>query len=546
MSVTNTDTPCTVARREILNLNVRDSESPSQFFYPRDRLRTYLTRENVAKILQCPCRKCRRQYEVFRRNHAPTEFLDRIVGPENDVEACHNPARTAYSLFGLLIYIEHALLIIGFMMKEVYDVNISGESFSAESLKRVCDAFFREEGQHAFNSFENQFSIFLRHFAIPTMESGTYSVYASDRILPFFEQRRLSLQGANSKVYAFKIYDEYRKFPHAGEVAMYARKELDKDSELAFHMENRNLNLATMLKDDHIVKMIKPYKHGDTFNLIFAYAKANLDDILRKSGPDLAEAGPSPVESRREWKQLLGVARALSKIGGPRGNQYLFGQTSRPEHLGVHFDLKPANILIDKDNIWMISDFGQAVFKPTGDTSSRMVNQGGTLAYAPPEMNIDAKSSRRYDIWSLGCITLEVLAFAIHGTHGLNGCEAYQGLDAVRRTNNLTSGQEDSALWYQDDDKKYRVKPAVFEFMQFLLRAEPLQHRPSSLSFVNRIIDLITKMLEPVADDRIDIGEVVRLLEAAIEESNDQTQPLDMTPNDGEVPIGELELQCIR
>lgn len=327
---------------------------------------------------------------------------------------------------------------------------------------------------------------------------------------------------------------------------MYARKELKKDSELAFHMENRNLNLAKILKDDHIVKMIKPYKHGDTFNLIFAYAKANLNDMLRKPGSDLLDTVPGPVESRREWKQLLGVARALDKIGGPRGNQYLFGQPSRPEHRGVHFDLKPANILIDNNNIWMISDFGQAVFKPTRDTTSRMVNQGGTLAYAPPEINIDAKSSRRYDIWSLGCITLEVLAFAILGTHGLNGCEAYQGLDQVRHTNNLTSGLEDSALWYQEDDKSYRVKPAVFEFMQFLERDESLQHRPSSLSFVTRILDLIKKMLVPIADNRIDIGEVVRLLEAAIEESNDETQPLQMTASHGEVAIGELELQCIR
>ncbi|KAJ9623016.1 hypothetical protein H2204_011274 [Knufia peltigerae] len=351
------------------------------------------------------------------------------------------------------------------------------------------------------------------------MDSGTYSVYAKDRILPFFNQRKLSSQGANSHVYAFEIHDEYRDFPHAQEVTLYARKELDKDSEFAFHMENRNLNLAKTLQDAHIVKMIKPYKHGDTFNLIFAYAKTNLDDMLRRPGSDLLEAVPGPIESRHP---------------------------SRPEHLGVHFDLKPANILIDNNDIWMISDFGQAVFKPTGDTTSRMVNQGGTLAYAPPEMNIDAKSSRRYDIWSLGCIALEVFAFALLGPRGLNGCEGYRGLDQVRRTSNSANGQEDSALWYEEGDRKYRVKPATFEFMRFLESTESLQHRPSSLSFVTNIIDLIKKMLEPVADDRIDIGEVIRLLTAAIDESNDETPPLQMTSMEGETSIGESELRSIR
>lgn len=81
-------------------------------------------------------------------------------------------------------------------------------------------------------------------------------------------------------------------------MTLYARKELDKDSEFAFHMENRNLNLAKTLQDAHIVKMIKPYKHGDTFNLIFAYAKTNLDDMLRRPGSDLLEAVPGPIESR--------------------------------------------------------------------------------------------------------------------------------------------------------------------------------------------------------------------------------------------------------
>lgn len=98
-------------------------------------------------------------------------------------------------------------------MKECYDVNISGESFSAGSLRQVCDAFLHKDGPAAFKEFEHQFSIFLRHFAIPTMDSGTYSVYAKDRILPFFNQRKLSSQGANSHVYAFEIHDEYRDFP---------------------------------------------------------------------------------------------------------------------------------------------------------------------------------------------------------------------------------------------------------------------------------------------------------------------------------------------
>lgn len=328
----------------------------------------------------------------------------------------------------------------------------------------------------------------------------------------------------------------------------FARKELNKDSELAFHLENKNLNVANLLQDDHIVRMIKAYKHGDTFNLIFPYAKANLDDLLRDRQSDLVEAVPGPVESRHVWKQLLGIAKALHKIGGPQGTDSLFPQHPRPEHRGVHFDLKPSNILINDKNVWMISDFGQTVFRPTSDSSSRVVNQGGTLAYAPPEMdNIDAKSSRRYDIWSLGCIALEVLAFALLGPRGLNGRDDYPGLDQIRRTSSSSGGQEDDALWYREGDRgEYGVKPAVFDFMRFLEATESLQQRSSSLSFVSRIVDVIKKMLKPKADDRIDIGEVIRLLESVIEESNDDAQGQQIVAESGETSIGEPELQCIR
>ncbi|KAK5407161.1 hypothetical protein LTR06_007902 [Exophiala xenobiotica] len=547
MSGAVTEEPrCGLARRAIRGLFVEAGDSPSQYFYPRDRLRGYLTRSKVDSILQCSCPNCRRHYASFGRDHAPTEFIDRIVGPESDAGAMSNPARTAYSLFGLLICIEHPMLIIGFMMREYYDIHLLPVTF--RSLKSMLNEFFEKEGSDAFKQFEHDFNVTLRHFAIPVMDSGAYSVYGKDTILPFLKHNKVRSQGANSSVYAFEIYGEYRKFSDASDVTKFARKELDKDSELAFHLENKNLNVAETLQDDHIVRMIKAYKHGDTFNLIFPYAKANLDNLLRDAQSDLVEAVPGPVESRHVWKQLLGIAKALDKIGGPRGTNSLFGQHPRPEHRGVHFDLKPANILIDDKNVWKISDFGQAVFRPTSDSSSRVVNQGGTLAYAPPEMdNIDAKSSRRYDIWSLGCITLEVLAFALLGPRGLKGCDNYKGLDQVRCSSSSSSGREDNALWYREGDRdEYRVKPAVLDFMRFLETTESLQQRPSSLSFVNRTLDVIKKMLKPIADDRIDIGEVIRLLESAIEESNEDKQEHQMVAGPGETSIGEPELQCIQ
>jgi len=82
---------------------------------------------------------------------------------------------------------------------------------------------------------------------------------------------------------------------------------------------------------------------------------------------------------------------------------------------------------------------------------SRVVNQRGTDAYVPPEIdNLDSRFSRRYDIWSLGCIMLEVVAFVPLGHEGLHG---ERGLDHVRFTRSSWGSQKDHRFFCQESPK---------------------------------------------------------------------------------------------
>lgn len=95
-----------------------------------------------------------------------------------------------------------------------------------------------------------------------------------------------------------------------------------------------------------------------------------------------------------------------------------------------HGDLKPENILWFKDSndmgTFQIADLGLAAFhEKEANTNIRQkkdintLTPSGTSRYEPPEMDRDRASqaarSRQYDIWSMGCILLELLIWLSYG-----------------------------------------------------------------------------------------------------------------------------------
>ena len=75
----------------------------------------------------------------------------------------------------------------------------------------------------------------------------------------------------------------------------------------------------------------------------------------------------------------------------------------------IHFDLKPENILYDpEDNNIKITDFSLSQYI-TYDLDKKRLLNGGTFSYMPVEGLVNTKKySFSYDIWSLGCILLEL------------------------------------------------------------------------------------------------------------------------------------------
>ncbi|KAF2795497.1 kinase-like protein [Melanomma pulvis-pyrius CBS 109.77] len=555
---------CRTARNDIFRLRYEE-ERPNgtrNGFFPLDRLRKYLSSEKVDEILGCKCEACRQDRSAmgYPDNIQPLNSRPAIVGEGGDTK---DTRRTAFGLFSLLIHVEHPSLVLGFLEHDLNDywLEASPNSFKEANLRSYTRNFVIND-QDGFRRFAFAFATFMPQFAVRHMDSGRFSRYPAGTILPFINEIEIGKQenedgqltniGAHGKVFSFEIYGEYRKFRHASDVKRFARKAVE-PSILTEHLERANLESVQTYNDTHIVKLIKAYSLGGVINLIFPLADTNLDDLLRNPDKGYANSRGGQLASCPAWEQLLGIAKALSKIAGNPTDVAPIGAPDGPSiecWYGFHFDLKPANILISDDGTWLITDFGQSAFTLTSDRTPRARSNGGTDAYAPPEVvNGERQFSRRYDVWSLGCIALEVTAFVVLGHDGLKGSSNVAGLDQVRHSHDGWSRLEDSRFFYRAAPKADpEVKPSIIEFME-LLRESVRHLDPRSQQFLADILKLIELMLQPAVARRIDIGEVIRILDATITQASsrdDGGQPLQTVVAPGERDIGAPELGLIK
>ncbi len=109
-------------------------------------------------------------------------------------------------------------------------------------------------------------------------------------------------------------------------------------------------------------------------------------------------------QTLREMKQLFSVKQAVDI-----GTQIADGLAAAHEKGIVHRDIKPENIMIRKDGIVQIMDFGLAKLRG----ASRLTKEGsmvGTVGYMSPEQVQGFEVDYRTDIFSVGVVLYELLA----------------------------------------------------------------------------------------------------------------------------------------
>lgn len=113
---------------------------------------------------------------------------------------------------------------------------------------------------------------------------------------------------------------------------------------------------------------------------------------------------------------MRGIASAVRKLHYPSDDPI-------SEENGRHGDLRPQNILLFLDRqpgglgTLCITDCGLAkIHELRTDNRVQGTNtSGGDQQYAPPGCRKGTKRSRKYDIWSLGCLYLEFVTWILGG-----------------------------------------------------------------------------------------------------------------------------------
>lgn len=142
------------------------------------------------------------------------------------------------------------------------------------------------------------------------------------------------------------------------------------------------------LKHDNIVNLIEVFRRKSKLHLVFEYVERTILEDLERN-PD----GMDPIETKKCLWQLL------------RSIDYCH------THNIIHRDIKPENLLISRNGILKLCDFGFA--RTLAGPGARYTDYVATRWYRGPELLTgDTQYGKPVDIWAIGCMLPEMASGA--------------------------------------------------------------------------------------------------------------------------------------
>ncbi|KAF4442114.1 serine threonine kinase [Fusarium acutatum] len=283
---------------------------------------------------------------------------------------------------------------------------------------------------------------------IPESKVCPYLEYHDHKRFPYLEEKSRIREGSFGAMKKLEIMSDYlhptmreRMSPYSTNKKLFFALKSVKiipDAPL-MNMERDVLSMVSRINgpaSENIITLMACYEWRGSVHFLFPFVEADLSDLLRNNNSRC----PSGLRERLKgneslldhwlWQQMEGVSRALSAFHNQMENPF---KDVKGKVIALHFDLKPANILVTSgpgpDGLTLkITDFGQSIIQIIDDDKDiSLPHNTGDPRYGPPESRPPLRQLNQpygdglsvllnYDVWSLGCIMIEVLIHLLGGS----------------------------------------------------------------------------------------------------------------------------------
>ncbi|KAF5448523.1 hypothetical protein F2P56_029048 [Juglans regia] len=181
----------------------------------------------------------------------------------------------------------------------------------------------------------------------------------------------------------------------------------------------KQLRLIADLKHPNLLCFLAYYQSKDEKLLLYRYAEHGNLFYRIHGGRGSGDRVPF------RWSTRLSVARGVA-----RGLEYLHLNMNRSRRIAPHGNLKSSNVLLDENDKVLVSDYGFASLVALPIATQRM------MSFKSPEYKNAKRVSKHSDVWSYGCLLLELLTGKIPdktAPPGFNGVDLCSWIDRALR-----------------------------------------------------------------------------------------------------------------